>query len=80
MLAGLLRGRTGLPAAAAAPARPALTVVIIDDDPCAREVLRIVLSEGRQWRVVGEAADGHEGIVVVGRLRPQLAVLAALAS
>jgi CheY-like chemotaxis protein len=49
------------------------TVLLVDDSPGVREVLRI-LAEG-QLEVVGEAADGAQAVELAERLRPDAIVL-----
>ena len=81
VLARLLRGRgvpTGHPTEAAnGTNRPttATRVVVIDDDPSARQLLRLVLSDHKRWDIVGEAADGREAIAVARLHQPDLIVL-----
>lgn len=52
----------------------ALRVVIIDDTPDLRDLLRIALSRGG-FDVVGEAGDGARGIEVVKAHRPDVVLL-----
>jgi signal transduction histidine kinase/DNA-binding NarL/FixJ family response regulator len=52
----------------------ALRVVIIDDTPDLRELLRIALTRGG-FDVVGEAGDGSKGIDVVRSHRPDVVLL-----
>ncbi|MDO9458025.1 response regulator [Nocardioides sp.] len=58
---------------ALATTRP-LRVVIIDDTPDLRELLRIALTRGG-FEVVGEAGDGSKGIDVVRLHRPDVVLL-----
>ncbi|WP_148612078.1 ATP-binding response regulator [Nocardioides rubriscoriae] len=58
---------------AVATTRP-LRVVIIDDTPDLRELLRIALTRGG-FDVVGEAGDGSKGIDVVRLHRPDVVLL-----
>ena len=51
-----------------------LRVVIIDDTPDLRELLRIALTRGG-FEVVGEAGDGSKGIDVVRLHRPDIVLL-----
>jgi DNA-binding NarL/FixJ family response regulator len=51
-----------------------LTVVIVDDHPEFRESASALL-EAEGFAVIGEAADGHEAIAAVERLRPQVVLL-----
>src|SRR5919106_5753836 len=50
------------------------TVVIVDDHPEFRESASALL-EAEGFAVIGEAADGHEAIAAVERLRPQVVLL-----
>ncbi|MGZ4445600.1 MAG: response regulator [Nocardioides sp.] len=49
-------------------------VVIVDDTPDLRELLRLALTRGG-FDVVAEAGDGKEGIEVVRQLRPDVVLL-----
>ena len=55
-----------------APDRAAATILVCDDDPSLRELVRAVL--GTRYRFV-EAADGIEALVLARELRPDLIVL-----
>ena len=50
-------------------------VVVADDSPLCRTLLREVLEEDRDIEVVGEAEDGHAAIEVVAACRPQIMTL-----
>lgn len=50
-------------------------VVIIDDVPGLRELLRIVLEDSGRFDIVGEAGDGVEGVQLVREQQPDLALL-----
>jgi two-component system chemotaxis response regulator CheB len=52
-----------------------ISVVIVDDSPSVRAVLRRFLSRGPEIRVLGEAADGETGVELVERLRPDVLLL-----
>jgi len=52
-----------------------ISVVIVDDSPSVRAVLRRFLSRGPEIRVLGEAADGESGVELVERLRPDVLLL-----
>ena len=56
------------------PAAP-IDVLIVDDVEDIRQLLRMVLGADSRFRVVGEAADGLEGIEQAGVLHPDLIVL-----
>lgn len=47
------------------------TILIIDDDPDVRDVLRIALTTERPYRVV-EAQDGEDGLEKMRRERPDV--------
>jgi NarL family two-component system response regulator LiaR len=50
-------------------------VVVVDDHPLLRAVLRQMLALHEGVTVVGEAADGEEAVGVVERLRPDAVVM-----
>lgn len=50
------------------------TVVLVDDHPVFRKGLRTLLEE-LEVEVVGEAADGEEGVAVALRVRPDLVLM-----
>jgi DNA-binding NarL/FixJ family response regulator len=52
-----------------------ISVVVCDDVPELRRLARIVLEEGGEMQVVGEAADGREALEVIERLQPDVVVL-----
>jgi DNA-binding NarL/FixJ family response regulator len=52
-----------------------ISVVICDDVPELRRLLREVLSEDGEMDVVGEAADGREAIEVIERHQPDVVIL-----
>jgi two-component system chemotaxis response regulator CheB len=52
-----------------------VTVLIVDDSPSVRAVLRRFLSRTPEIRVLGEAADGEAAITAVERLRPDVLLL-----
>jgi len=65
------------PATEVSPARNAeLTrILIADDHPIFRDGLRMLLETQREFRVVGEAADGEEVIRLVPELKPDVLLL-----
>lgn len=50
------------------------TVLIVDDDPMIRQVLRLILREA-QFTVVGDAAEGDEGLAACKRYKPDVVCL-----
>jgi DNA-binding NarL/FixJ family response regulator len=52
-----------------------IRVLVVDDDPLVRVALTMVLRAGADIDVVGEAADGAEGIEAARRLRPDVVLL-----
>jgi two-component system chemotaxis response regulator CheY len=50
------------------------TVLIVDDDPMIRQVLRLMLREAG-FTLVGEAADGDEGLAACVRYKPDVVCL-----
>jgi DNA-binding NarL/FixJ family response regulator len=54
---------------------PPLTVVVVDDTPDYREVVRFLLRDLRDLvTIVGEAADGEEALTVALRERPDIVI------
>lgn len=52
-----------------------ISVLIVDDEPLARENLRLLLKEEADIEVVGECANAVEAIGAVHRLRPDVVFL-----
>ena len=52
-----------------------LSVLLVDDSPSVRAVLRRFLSRAPDIRVLGEAADGEAALEAVERLRPDVMLL-----
>lgn len=52
-----------------------ITVVLCDDVPQLRTLLRYAFDEQGDLRVVGEAGDGRAGVAEIGRLHPDAVVL-----
>ena len=50
----------------------AIRVVMADDSPLAREVLRDILTRDGDIKIVGEATNGQEAVEMARRLSPQL--------
>lgn len=55
--------------------RPRQTVLLADDDPIVREVVRARLSAAHDFQVIGEAEDGRAALEQVERLRPDVLLL-----
>jgi signal transduction histidine kinase len=62
-------------AAAATAAVDPLRVVLMDDTPDIRLLLRVALESADQFRVVGDAGDGRSGVELVRQLRPDVVIL-----
>ena len=56
-------------------APPDVRVLIVDDSPVAREVLKTVLEADGGIRVIGMAGTGHEAVELTGRLRPDIVTM-----
>src|SRR5439155_2846455 len=54
---------------------PARDVLIADDEPHMRRLLRRALSDRRQLRIVGEAADGKQALEIILRPSPDVALV-----
>ncbi|HYL84666.1 MAG TPA: response regulator transcription factor [Candidatus Angelobacter sp.] len=52
-----------------------LRLVVADDHELVRRGIRDLLQTECGWKVVGEAADGHEAVEKVKKLRPDIAIL-----
>ncbi|MBN6040378.1 response regulator transcription factor [Amycolatopsis sp. 195334CR] len=50
-------------------------IVVADDHPAMRAGVVALLASDSDLEIVGEAADGHEALELVARLRPDVAVL-----
>ena len=50
-------------------------IVVADDHPAMRAGVVALLASASDLEIVGEAADGHEALELVARLRPDVAVL-----
>jgi two-component system, chemotaxis family, protein-glutamate methylesterase/glutaminase len=52
-----------------------LRVLIIDDSPFTRRVIRLLLEDAGDFRVIGEAADGEQGLEMIRTLKPDIITL-----
>lgn len=52
-----------------------IRVVIVDDEPLGRTVIREMLRRDQEFTVVGDCANGHEAIAVINAERPDLIFL-----
>jgi two-component system chemotaxis response regulator CheY len=50
-------------------------ILIADDSPLIRQVLRSCLERSGEWQVCGEAADGREAVEKAKELDPDLVIL-----
>jgi two-component system, chemotaxis family, protein-glutamate methylesterase/glutaminase len=57
------------------PATTAVRVLIVDDSPVARAVLKNVLESGGDIQVVGMAATGYEAVELTATLRPDVVTM-----
>lgn len=52
-----------------------INVLIIDDEPLARSIVRSFLSEREEYEIVGECSNGYEGLKAIDALKPDLIFL-----
>lgn len=52
-----------------------LHILIVDDEPQIRNILRTIMEKHEGWVVCGEAADGIEAIEKAAELKPDLVLL-----
>src|SRR4051794_38902961 len=51
------------------------TVVLVDDMPEIRKILRLILEHAGPFAIVGEGGDGNEAVALAGDLQPDLLVM-----
>ncbi|WP_405938932.1 response regulator transcription factor [Streptomyces sp. NBC_00726] len=56
------------------PAR-VITLIVVDDHPVVRDGLRGMFASAPEFRVLGEAADGVEGVEMAARLDPDVVLM-----
>lgn len=56
-------------------AAPPVRVLLVDDSPTARALLRQLCTDEPRLTVVGEATDGHQAVEQAARLRPSIVVM-----
>ena len=49
-----------------------IRVLVVDDSPTAREAIAAILSTDPEIQIVGQAADGVEGVAMAAELKPQV--------
>jgi two-component system, NarL family, response regulator DevR len=52
-----------------------ITVMLVDDHDVVRDGLRMVLDLDEEIQVVGDAADGRSGVLLAGRLKPDIVLM-----
>jgi DNA-binding NarL/FixJ family response regulator len=55
--------------------RQPIRVLLVDDDPAFRELLAFVVRVGSEADVVGQAADGEEGVRLAAALEPEVVLM-----
>src|SRR5688500_1629594 len=58
-----------------AEAATPIRTLIVDDEPLAREGLRLLLGEDGEVEVIGECASGREAVQAIQKLHPDLVFL-----
>lgn len=53
----------------------AIRTLIVDDEPLAREGIRLMISTDGQFEIIGECSNGKEAIAAMKKLRPDLVFL-----
>ena len=54
---------------------PVIRILLVDDDPLVRAALSLMLGGQADQEIVGEAADGREGVELAQRLRPDVVLM-----
>lgn len=52
-----------------------LRVLVVDDDPTVRMLLRLVLERDERFELAGEAFDGAQGVEAAGEAQPDIVLL-----
>ncbi len=52
-----------------------LKVIIVDDEPLARDYIRLLLENEREFEIVGEASNGKKALELIENLEPDLVFL-----
>ena len=50
-------------------------IMVVDDNPAIRKILRNILEFDHDWTVCGEGVDGRDGVEKAKNLKPDLIVL-----
>jgi DNA-binding NarL/FixJ family response regulator len=50
-------------------------ILVVDDDPQFRQLVKLVLRKVDDFEIVSEAPDGHAGIALAAELRPDVVLL-----
>lgn len=54
---------------------PAIRTLVIDDEPLARDGIRLLLTADKQFEIIGECANGREAVSAIRKLNPDLVFL-----
>lgn len=52
-----------------------MNVLIVDDEPLARDRLKRMVNDTQTWHVVAEAANGEEAVALSDRTRPDVILM-----
>ena len=52
-----------------------IRTIIVDDEPLARDGIRLLISPDSQFEIIGECSNGKEAIAAIKKLRPDLVFL-----